>query len=72
MKVIREVVARGVSAASNFGMTIITLGSYHSVLPCWRTPTDALSMWHRRRAGSGATSVLIVAHPSSRVGYEAL
>jgi hypothetical protein len=28
-------------AAGNFGMAIITLGSYHSVLSCRLTPTDA-------------------------------
>jgi hypothetical protein len=53
-------------------MDIIILGSYHSVLSCWLGPTNALSVWHRQRAGSGAIGVLIIPHLSSRVGLEAL
>jgi hypothetical protein len=30
----------------NFGVVIITPGSYHFVLSCWLAPTDAPSVQH--------------------------
>jgi hypothetical protein len=53
-------------------MTIITLGSYHSMLSYRLAPTDGPFVQHRRHVGSGATCILIVPHLSSGVGLESL
>jgi hypothetical protein len=61
-----------IATTSDYVMAIITLGRLYSTLSCRLAPTDAMSVQHGQRVGSGATFILTGTHLSSGVGSEVL
>jgi hypothetical protein len=61
-----------IATTSDYVMAIITLGRLYSTLSCRLAPTDAMSVQHGQRVGSGSTFILTGTHLSSGVGSEVL